>query len=110
MPERNQSPLPRFLTKFIGREEEIRALEALIDTKQLVTVTGFPGIGKTRLSVEVAHQVDGRFREGVRFVSLEGVVDLPAVMRATADALPLSADGGRALRKQLFDVLADMRR
>ncbi|HIE27962.1 TPA: hypothetical protein EYP66_11815, partial [Candidatus Poribacteria bacterium] len=102
-----QSALPYFLTSFIGREEEVRALGALIDRKQLLTVTGFPGIGKTRLSVEVAGKVERRFQEGVRFISLEGVVDLPAAIRATASALPLSADKGQELRKQLFDVLSD---
>ncbi|MFQ6044620.1 MAG: AAA family ATPase, partial [Candidatus Poribacteria bacterium] len=107
MLERNLSTLPYFLTSFIGRKEEVRTLEALIDTRQLVTVTGFPGVGKTRLSVEVAGKVERRFQEGVRFISLEGVVDLPTAIRATASALPLSADKGQELKKQLFDALSD---
>lgn len=37
---------------FIGREDELRELGALVARSRLVTLTGPPGVGKTRLAVE----------------------------------------------------------
>jgi predicted ATPase len=46
--------LPLFLTDFISRESEQSSLNKLIESSRLVTVTGPAGVGKTRLTIEVA--------------------------------------------------------
>ena len=48
--------LPAKLTPFIGREEEVAAVCALLSRPEvrLVTLTGTGGVGKTSLSLEVA--------------------------------------------------------
>ena len=53
--------LPGYLTRFFGRTTEREQLAALLDTEHLVTVTGPGGVGKTRISVEVAR---GRLAAG----------------------------------------------
>ncbi|MBL8156073.1 MAG: hypothetical protein JNM70_17975 [Anaerolineae bacterium] len=55
---------------FIGREQEMRELEQLLSNQRVVHVTGLPGVGKTRLALETAHQLRGEFAGGVHYVYL----------------------------------------
>ena len=48
--------LPTYLTRFIGRDLEIRAVQSLMSSSRLVTVCGVGGAGKTRLAIEVAQR------------------------------------------------------
>ena len=50
-------PLPLYLTRYFGREQEKQRLLALICEKRLVTITGPGGMGKTRLAVETAQRM-----------------------------------------------------
>lgn len=67
-----RSNLPASISSFIGREKEIVAVgEYLSDADiRLVTLFGAPGIGKTRLSLEVARKICSQFPNGVFFVGL----------------------------------------
>ncbi len=103
---RNHQSLPRFLTQFVGRAQEIETLKGLVNSAQLVTVTGISGLGKTRLSIEVARQMEDRFRDGVCFVSLEGLSDPSAVIQAMAGALSLTADSQVDVKAQLSFALS----
>jgi predicted ATPase/DNA-binding SARP family transcriptional activator len=53
-PARGRATLVGGLSRFIGRTDELDALEALVVDHRLVTVVGPGGAGKTRLSLEVA--------------------------------------------------------
>ena len=46
--------LPPVMTSFVGRETELREVGAMLDQARLVTVTGPPGAGKTRLATDWA--------------------------------------------------------
>src|SRR5687768_6449742 len=72
-----RSNLPASLTSLIGRERELARLgEYLSDPgTRLVTLIGPPGIGKTRLSLEVAKQAIHDFANGVFFVALAPLDD-----------------------------------
>ncbi|MFB4285535.1 BTAD domain-containing putative transcriptional regulator [Nonomuraea sp. MTCD27] len=61
--------LPARLTRFFGREDELRQLAELMRAARLVTIVGPGGAGKTRLSLEAA----SRLNERVWFVPLAGV-------------------------------------
>lgn len=55
--ERRTSPrLAAFMTSFRGRKRELAALTGLLEAHRLVTLTGPPGVGKTRLAVEAAQK------------------------------------------------------
>ncbi len=72
--------LPRPLTPFIGRDEElVRLRQLLLDPSyRLVTIVGAGGVGKSRLALAAAEQVAERFADGAWFVPLAAVVG-PAV-------------------------------
>src|SRR4029079_15514814 len=46
--------LPLQLTSFVGREDELRAITKAFDGTRLVTLSGVGGVGKTRLSLQIA--------------------------------------------------------
>jgi MoxR-like ATPase len=51
--------LPSYVTRFIGREQEIAELEARLARASLVNICGVGGLGKTRLAIEVARRFSG---------------------------------------------------
>jgi len=62
--------LPAQVTSFIGREREIGEVMQLLAATRLLTLTGPPGTGKTRLGLQVAAQILDRFADGVFFVMI----------------------------------------
>jgi predicted ATPase/DNA-binding SARP family transcriptional activator len=72
--------LPAQLTSFVGREEEIERVGALLGAGRLVTLTGPGGTGKTRLATEAASHLAPSMPDGVWFVPLapvRGALDVP---------------------------------
>lgn len=104
-PARPAAPLPRFRTTFVGRDDDLAALRALLDRTALVTLVGPGGVGKTRLALEAAQQASGH---GPRFVELGAVRDpaaVPAAVAAALDADPEDAPAHALARAAAQDVL-----
>lgn len=103
--------LPAWPTAFIGRAGELNALvELLLDRDcRLLTLAGPGGIGKTRLAVEVAARVAGRFGDGACFVSLAEQSSPTFLVPAIADALGLTFHGQSEARVQILNQLRDRR-
>ena len=60
------------LTSFVGREDELRRLDALMKNSRLVTVRGAGGVGKTRLAWQYSiSDYAQRYKDGVVFSALE---------------------------------------
>ena len=87
--------LPVQRTKLVGREKEVAAAKELLlrPDVRLVTVTGPGGIGKTRLAVEVARELDEHFPNGVHFVPLSAINDPGLVIPAILQALKIREAG-----------------
>ena len=85
--------LPAQLTSFLGREPELPVLDKLLGSARLVTLTGAGGVGKTRLAVEFAAGVTGRFRDGVWLADLAGITDPALVSAVVMEALGARQDG-----------------
>jgi predicted ATPase/DNA-binding winged helix-turn-helix (wHTH) protein len=92
---RDLGQLPSYLTSFIGREDELKQASALIMQERLVTITGAPGVGKSRFAVEVARTLANRFEHGVYFVPLAPVINPRLVDRAIAQSLRLTEAQGQ---------------
>lgn len=82
--------LPVPATRLIGRTSELGELLDLLATHRLITLTGPPGSGKTRLAVELGRSVLGTFADGVWFVPLAPIQDEGLIAHAVARALDLS--------------------
>ena len=92
-PRRAQHNLPARLTSFLGREQELAALDGLVAGARLVTVTGAGGAGKTRLAVEFAAAAAARFGDGAWLAELAGITDPGLVPAQVMAALGVRQTG-----------------
>src|SRR5690348_13813338 len=83
------SNLPLQLTSLVGREAELAAISELLkrDDVRLLTLTGAPGIGKTRLGIQVAAKLLAELSDGVCFINLAPITDPGLVMPTIAQVL-----------------------
>ncbi|HEX6945787.1 MAG TPA: LuxR C-terminal-related transcriptional regulator [Acidimicrobiia bacterium] len=72
MPAHN---LPPRRTTFVGREEELGTTIGLLEEHRQVTLAGPPGVGKTRLAIEVGRAWLDRTGDGVYLVELASLRD-----------------------------------
>jgi predicted ATPase len=77
-----QTNLPVQPTAFVGREQELSDVLALLEAHRIVTLTGPGGSGKTRLALQSAAQSVEQYGDGVWFVSFAEVRD-PGVIEST---------------------------
>ena len=84
--------LPRPASSFVGRERETADVAELVRGHRLVTLSGPGGSGKTRLSIEAAWELIGKFKAGVFWVGLATVRD-PALVLETVGQTLAAKDG-----------------
>ena len=93
-----ESNLPVPGTPLVGRDADVAAVKDLLmrDNTRWVTLTGPGGVGKTRLSIQVAADLSADFGGAVYFIALAAVTDSLLVDSAIAAALGVRAAGGEA--------------
>ena len=97
----------RVLPRFIGRERDLAELPDLLERYPVITLTGPPGSGKTRLALELAAGASSAFADGVAFVALDTVRDENGVAAALLAVLEPAADPWSSPRENLVRRLAD---
>jgi predicted ATPase/class 3 adenylate cyclase len=101
--------LPMQPTPFVGREQEVTSLCKLLHRPEvrLVTLTGPPGIGKTRLALQVAAELSDVFADGLFLIPLAPVNDPEQVVPTIIQTLGISELSTRSFLTLLKSALKD---
>ncbi|MEV0011807.1 AAA family ATPase [Streptomyces sp. NPDC047973] len=101
--------LPAELNAFVGREDELAEVGALLESSRLVTVAGVAGVGKTRVATRVAALAEKRYCDGVWLAELSAVHDPELLEHALMEALGLTDHTNRPPRVTLVEHCAERR-
>jgi len=107
--QQSQSPytLPAPIFPLIGRSVEIDSIcNLLLGEARLVTLIGTPGIGKTRLALEVAHTLKNHFAQGACFAALDSAQKNEDVPDAIAAALGITPTANQSIEVAIRAHLA----
>lgn len=102
--------VPVSLRRFFGREEESAAMQAFLtapesENRRILTVTGTGGVGKTRLSQEVARRLQEHFSGRVWFASLAELPSAESLEDHIALTLQITPEPGTSLEEQIIEAL-----
>lgn len=106
-----RSNLPIYSTTFIGRNRELPELCEMLgqpDTR-LLTVIGFGGMGKTRLTLQLAERCSSAFTDGAWWVALDEVWTSDAMISRIAYHVGLQIQPEPSLKEQLLAFLRPRR-
>lgn len=109
---------------FVGRREELEALEAQLASQHLVAITGKSGVGKTALAVELARRVAGAAPERIFWYTFLPQASVDTIIGSVAEFLAwhgqpeihqtlcgIRVNGGQLPQpKELFPILIEMLR
>jgi predicted ATPase len=101
--------LAQQLNSFVGRDREMEQVRQLLANSRLLTLLGMGGLGKSRLSVQVAAVVMEDYPDGVWFVELASLSDPRLVPQAVATALGVREEPGGSVIEALVRYVRDKR-
>lgn len=88
--------MPAEISSFIGREAAIAELPGLVSAHRLVTLTGAPGVGKTRLALRVAEALREALDGDIWLIELAALSEGELVPGLVASTLGLRAEDRQA--------------
>ena len=93
--------IPAQASSFLGREGELAAIESLLGTNRLVTITGPGGIGKTKIALEIAKRTMHGYPDGIWFIDLASLRDNDGLAREIAMTLNVLHDSQISLLRAI---------
>ena len=110
MPESNacwrSGRLPAELTRLVGRHRELAEARRLLALSRLVTLSGPAGVGKSRVALRLAAEVEADFVDGVCVVELAGLPEPRLLAHSIATALNVQDQTVRPMIEVLVQFLA----
>lgn len=97
--------LPLELTGLVDRRAELTEVKNHLSRSRSVTLVGTGGVGKTRLALKAASQVQRDFADGVWLVDLTPVSDAELLVDTVAATLGVRDDSTRPLLETLMHYL-----
>jgi predicted ATPase/DNA-binding CsgD family transcriptional regulator len=97
------------LTAFVGREQEVARLQAVLGKTRLLTLVGAGGVGKTRLALKLASDSAEHYPDGVLLIELAGLLDPALVVPAVASTMGIVERRGRTLLATLTEAMRAQR-
>jgi predicted ATPase/transcriptional regulator with XRE-family HTH domain len=97
--------LPRQLSSFVGRENDVANVQQLITSHRLVTLVGPGGVGKTRIALHVAAELPDRSGRGAWFADFAPLTDASLVPNTIASALSVQESLNRPILEMLIAYL-----
>ncbi len=101
--------LPAQSTSFVGRLRDVAEIKDLLlqNDVRLITLSGPGGTGKTRLSLQVAEELLGRYPDGIFFIPLAEATDAELVISKIARELEVREGGSQPLLNTLTNYVRD---
>ncbi|MDQ2908487.1 MAG: NB-ARC domain-containing protein, partial [Candidatus Eremiobacteraeota bacterium] len=97
--------LPQQLTSFVGRDDEVAKIKALLQKNRLVTLVGTGGAGKTRCAQQIGAELLDGSGDGVWLVELAPTSDPSLVPNVIAHTLGLQESSDRPPLETLLAFL-----
>jgi len=101
--------LPHPITELVGREDERIEVAGLLRSSRLVTLTGFGGIGKTRLALDVVTDIAREYPDGVWLIPLDAITAPQLLPKQLTLVLGLSDRPGQSSFEVACEYLRDKR-
>jgi predicted ATPase/class 3 adenylate cyclase len=99
--------LAQQLNSFVGRDRDMAQVQQLLASSRLLTLLGMGGLGKSRLSVQVAAVVLDNYADGVWFVEVAALSDPQLVTQAAASVLGVKEEPGGTVTEALTQFVRD---
>jgi predicted ATPase len=89
-----RSRLPSPTTDLLGRDSDIEVVLTMLsrDSVRMLTLVGPPGVGKTRLAIQLARTLEGQYQHGALFVALAAIPDGALIADAILQALGVTSN------------------
>ncbi|MGW4488322.1 ATP-binding protein [Amycolatopsis sp. NPDC004368] len=99
--------VPSTATSFIGRRRQRKEIRDRLADGRLVSLIGPGGVGKTRLALQFADEMNHLFENGVYFVELASISDGGDVPSAVVHALGITDQSNRDAVTKLIEHVRD---
>jgi predicted ATPase len=101
--------MPTEVTTFVGRRGLLQEVKSALSGARLVTLVGPGGVGKTRLAVRSASELNRGIADGVWLVELAGLREPELVTKAVMTSLGLRDESSQWPVSRLIDYVATKR-